>query len=316
MTDKARLLFIGTAEFALPILQMLQRREDIELVGVITQSDKPAGRGNEMKMSPVKQYLLETKFPDSHILQPEKLKAEAAAILESTRPDLIIAAAYGQIVPKEMLDFPKLGALNIHGSLLPQLRGAVPVEMAIWQGLTVTGVTLQFMSEKMDEGDIVAQKAVAIREDETAMELKARLADLGAELLQAQLPALLNNTAPRQSQEHEHATYCYERDIAKEKAEIKFETPAAEAERMVRALQPWPVAWVNIQFQGRLQRLKIFQAVVAKDDQVPVTDKLTVTRFGKKLFLQLENGNLELLELQLEGKKRDVAANYLFLSLG
>lgn len=312
--NKVKTLFMGTAEFALPILQMLQAQAELEIVGVVTQSDKPAGRNNELTMAPVKKYLVETNFPANKTFQPEKLRAEAATILESTQPELIIVAAYGQIVPKSMLDYPKHGALNLHGSLLPQLRGAVPVEMAIWQGLAVTGVTLQLMSEKMDEGDVVGQTAVAIHEQETAAELKARLADLGANLLESHLPSLLTDAAPRTPQEHDHATYCYEKDIAKEKAEIKFETPAAEAERMIRALQPWPVAWVNLEFQGRLQRLKIFKSQLAQDDQVPISDKLTVTRFGKKLFLQLQNGNLELLELQLEGKKRDVATNYLFLA--
>jgi methionyl-tRNA formyltransferase len=313
---KAKVLFLGTANFAVTILQMLQSQSELEVVGVVTQSDKLAGRDNALTMGQVKEYLVENGFSADKIFQPEKLRAEAATILSETMPDLIIVAAYGQIVPKEMVDYPKLGALNLHGSLLPQLRGAVPVEMAIWHGLTVTGVTLQFMSEKMDEGDIVAQKAVAIREDETAMELKTRLADLGAELLKQQLPSLLSKTAPRQPQEHEHATYCYERDIAKDKAEIKFETPVAEAERMVRALQPWPVAWVNIQVQGRLQRLKIFKAKLGAEDAAPIASDFQVIRLSKQLFLQLQNGNLELLEVQLEGKKRDGAINYLFLALG
>lgn len=323
---KTRTLFIGTGDFAVPILEKLMAMPEVELVGVVTQPDKPVGRNQELKGGPVKERWTamvsnSPQWKAVGVYQPQKLKTEAEQILVETQPDLIIVAAYGQMIPQEMLDYPKYSCLNIHGSLLPQLRGAVPVQMAMLQGLEVTGVTIQKMVMELDAGPALARQELRIKNGECSGDLMGRMAVLGADLLAETLPKWVAEGITPTEQDHTLATFCYQSDVAKEKAEIKFDTPVAVAERMVRAFNPWPIAWFTI--GGK--RVKVFQANQCEEFRMKngelsqaegsenEGEELGIRREGKRLFLMLADGSLELLELQLEGKKKGSAADYLFL---
>ncbi len=311
-----RVLFIGTGEFAVPVLQGLLSAP-IELAGIVTQPDKPVGREQELAGGPVKKFL-ESNPLSVPIFQPENLRSESQTILQQTLPDLVVVAAYGQMVPDDMLTQPKWGALNLHGSLLPKLRGAVPVPMAILQGLAVTGVTIQQMVAELDAGPIYAQQEMAILPDDTTESLKQRLAEKGSEMLLEMLPDLFADKLQVREQEHAQATFCYERDIAKEKAEIKFDTSVVTAERMVRAFYPWPIAWFTYIAPGQEpKRIKIFKARLFTDGAASIStthQELEVVRSGKHLLLVLQDGVLELEELQMESKNRRAASDYLFLA--
>lgn len=307
---KVRILFVGTGDFAVPILEKLHSLDYIELVGIITQPDKPVGRKQELTPGPLKQAIL--NGPNSaqlKIYQPGKLRLEAEQILNETQPDLIIVAAYGQMIPDIMLTQPKYKCLNLHGSLLPELRGAVPVPIAILQGLDKTGITIQQMVKELDAGPIIAVKEVELEGNETTEVLMSRLAALSCDLLAQILPDWVAGKIIPQPQDESKATFCYQEDIAKEKAEIKFETDVNLAERMVRAFYPWPVAWIT--YKGK--RVKIFKTAKTEGDWSFEADELTLKVDGGRLYLCLQNGTLEILELQLEGSMRREAKDYLYL---
>lgn len=316
---KLKVLFAGTADFAIPSFKMLLQNPQVEVVGLLTQPDRPVGRKQELKATPVKQFLKESGWAEKvPVFAPERLSIEAGEILLTSSPDLVVVAAYGQFIPNSMLSGPKLGAINIHGSLLPELRGAVPVQMAILQGLEKTGVTIQKMVKEMDAGDVYVRLEKDLDGTETTESLMAELAELGATALEKLLPNLMNGKAVAETQDSSLASYCYQRDIAKENAEITARTSADLAERMVRAFYPWPVAWLVVQNgsqQGK--RLKIFSSKLSNSDfdisQSKSVQEGELFVFEKNLFLKLANGNLQLLEVQLEGKQRRAAEEYLWL---
>jgi methionyl-tRNA formyltransferase len=306
---KVRTLFLGSGSFSVKIFQRLQELEYIDLLGVVTQPDKPVGRKGELKSTELGEFLKVIGYPEEKILKPEKIRLEAEGILASFNPDLIIVASYGQIIPKVMLDSPKYKCLNIHGSILPELRGAVPVQMAILKGFEKTGVTLQVMSQGMDEGDIVGISEMNISKTHTSETLMDDLSILGAELLEEILPKYLDGSLKPIPQENEKATYCYKEDLSKEKAEITPEKSIGETDKMIRAFNPWPISWLKNR-QG-----KIVQIYSAKHTDVMFTlSPLTLIRFGKNLYLQLKDGSLLLEEVKLEGKNKMKSPDYLFLA--
>ncbi len=305
--DKIKTIIIGTSEFAVPILEAALAHPMLEVAAIVTQPDRPAGREQTLKPSAVKQFLLDKKS-EITIIQPEKIKDISGELLDEYEPELIIVASYGQIIPNNILEYPKYKCLNFHGSLLPKLRGAVPVNMAILLGFEKTGVTLQIMAEKMDVGDIISTREYILKPDETAESLMAELSMLSVEILNQDLEKWILGQIQPSAQDESEATYCYRGDISKDKAEIKFETDIDLAERMIRAFYPWPVVWFELPGKGRV---KIFKA--KKSDIQSQATGLQLTKSDKKLLLNLQNGTLELLELQLEGKKRDSVINYYFL---
>jgi len=338
---KVKTLFIGTSEFAVPILKKLTELDYIDLIGVITQPDKPVGRKQIITFTPIKQSIVQTPSNSPlvngemlKIYQPENLKVEAQSILEETNPELIIVASYGQFIPKVMLDYPKYKCLNIHGSLLPDLRGAVPIPMAILKGYEKTGVTLQIMSEGMDEGEVLGTREQGIGDRETTGTLIGKLSELSVDMLQEILPKWINGELEPQKQDESKATYCYIKDVSKEKAEIDWTKPAEEIERMVRAFDPTPISWCKFQnfkspayakaLAGRQIPKKLLInscKMVGDQDFDPVTgiqnsDSAVgeIFRNGKQLFVKCGDGKyLELLSLQLEGKERRGSSEYLFL---
>jgi len=248
-----RVVFLGSPDFALPTLEALASR--YALVGVLTQPDRPAGRGRVLASPPVKQAALRLGVP---ILQPPRLRApEATAALAAWNPDLIVVAAFGQILRAEVLDLPTHGCLNVHASLLPRWRGASPVPAAIRAGDPETGVTLMRMDIGMDTGPVLAHKATPISPSDTGGSLLARLAGLGASLLLETLPAYFAGALEPVPQDEAQATYAPL--LRKEDGRLDFSRPAEELERQVRAFDPWPGTF--LEWDGR--RLAVLRANVS-----------------------------------------------------
>ncbi len=261
MKDAVRTVFMGTPDFAVPSLQALLADPAYRVVGVVTQPDRAAGRGRERRPSPVKRVALAAGLP---VLQPERLREPAAfAELAALAPDLIVVAAYGQILRPEVLALPRFGCLNVHASLLPRWRGAAPIAAAILAGDTVTGVTIMLMDAGMDTGPILAQESEPIHDEDTAATLGARLARLGADLLIRTLPAYLSGRLQPRPQPEEGVTLC--RPLTKEQGRIDWTLPAAHIARMVRAYEPWPGTYTT--WKGQL--LKILAATPAPGQAPP-----------------------------------------------
>lgn len=309
--NKVRTIFFGSGEFAVPILAGLMNMDVVEVVAVVTQIDKPAGRNQELKPVPVKEFI-NNNHPNLKVYTPVKYRLEQEQILENEKPELIIVADYGQILPEYTINYPKFKCLNVHGSILPDLRGAVPIPIAILKGYKKTGVSIPLMTTELDDGPVLAMTEVEIDDTDTTESLKSKLAKAGAELLERTLPQWVNGKLVPLKQNEKKATIADKTLIEKSKAQITKDTSAETADRMVRAFYPWPVAWCEIETNGKIQRLKIFKAKIS--DNTTSSDTGTIYRDGKKLILNLEDGTLELLDLQLEGKKRAGCNDYLYLS--
>ncbi len=286
-----RIVFMGTPDFSVPTLQAMAQQYPI--AGVVTQPDRPAGRGKRIVAPPVKETALALGLP---VYQPTSLRTpEAEQRLAEWQPDLILVAAFGQILQAAILDLPPHGCLNVHASLLPRYRGAAPISAAILNGESTTGVTIMRMDEGMDTGPILAQASCPITADDTTGTLTATLADLGAQLLVDTLPRWLGGELAAQPQDHEQATYC--RPLTKEDGRLDWTRPAEFLSRQIRACNPWPGAFTT--WQGR--RLKILLARPHPGDPgncppgqvIALVDGIGVVTGA---------GLLELAEVQLAGK--------------
>lgn len=309
--QKINTLFIGTSRFAVIILKNLIKSDLFSFSGIITQPDKPAGRKQVLDMPAIKKFASEEKLT-SKIFQPVKISHEAENILQETKPDLIIVADYGQILPQNLTDYPKYKCLNIHGSLLPDLRGAAPVPMAILNGYDKTGVSIPIMSTGLDDGPVIGSKQEKIQENDTTASLKARLAEIGSNLLIELIPKWIKGEIDAQEQDNSQVTMVYTKDIAKDKAQIVVDTPILLAQRMIRAFSPWPIAWMYIDFNGQKKRLKVYSA--SNTDLTLDLKPGTIQKHAKQLYLSLRDGCLELTKIQLEGKKQQNANECLYLS--
>jgi methionyl-tRNA formyltransferase len=284
-----RVVFMGSPEFALPVLRSLAG--SFPVVGVVTQPDRAAGRGRELKPPPVKRLALELGIP---VLQPEKLRLpEAMQALRSLEPELIVVAAFGQILKPEVLDLPAHGCLNVHASLLPRWRGAAPINAAILAGDEKAGVTIMKMDPGMDTGPTLNQRAIKIQPGETAGELYARLATLGAELLMETLPAYLEGRLAALPQPDEGVTYAPM--LKKEQGLLDFQRPAQELERQVRAFNPWPGAY----FEWAGAPLKVHRAHVETGPAAPGKTSL----HNGQPAIGTSEGVLVLDEVQPAGKR-------------
>jgi len=297
--SRFRIVFFGTPDFAVPSLRALLDGPD-DVLGVVCQPDRPAGRGRHVQAPPVKELARSRCVP---VGQPEKPRTpEFLDQLRSWGPGLIVVAAYGRILPRTVLDLPPLGCINVHASLLPRYRGAAPIQWALMRGEQVTGVTIMQMNERMDEGDILLQRELRIAPQETAGELQERLAELGAEALLAALDAMYAGSLVPRPQNHEAATLAPM--IKKDDGRINWSRPAAELARQVRAFSPWPSAFTSL--QGKL--LKIHRARVLPDSTG--TLPATVVVVGDTIQVATGSGLLAIDELQLEGRKRLSAADF------
>jgi methionyl-tRNA formyltransferase len=240
-----RLVFCGTPYFAVPSLKHLLARSDFEIVGVITQPDRPRGRGQEVSFSPVKETALAAGIP---VHQPAKIRApEVQQLLESLAPDAIVIIAYGQIIPARLLPIPKLGWINLHASLLPKYRGAAPVNWAIVNGETKTGVTTMRIDAGMDTGDMLLQRELEIGPTETAPELATRMSELGAPLMAETLRGLAAGTIASQPQDHSGASLAPM--LKKEDGRIDWSRSAVEIYNRMRGFAPWPGAYTTFRTQ-------------------------------------------------------------------
>src|SRR5262245_47342045 len=252
-----RIVFIGTGEIALPTLQALVNSEH-EVVGVVTQPDKPVGRDQQIEPAPIKKALTgRARLPGAPTFQPARIKdSQAIEEIRALKPDVIVVMAYGQILPREVLEIPRLACLNLHASLLPGWRGAAPIQAAIAAGDRETGITVMYMDEGLDTGDILLQRTIEIRADETGGSLHDRLAQIAPEALHESLQLLASGSAPRIPQDKARATYAPK--LKREHGQIDWSELAEVIERKIRAYNPWPGAFMKI--DGR--NLKIFFASV------------------------------------------------------
>lgn len=289
-----RVVFMGTPDFAVDTLEEIIRAGH-EVVLAVTQPDKPKGRGKALQFPPVKECALSHGI---EVFQPARVKEDSSTeFIKKYRPDIIVVAAFGQILPQSLLDLPEYGCINVHASLLPKYRGAAPIQWAVINGEEVTGVTIQRMAMGIDTGDMIAKCEVRIAEDETGGSLFDRLAAAGAGLCVEAMDMLEKGTAVFTPQDHEAATHtCM---ITKELGEIEWNRPAVELERLVRGLNPWPSAYTRL--NGKT--LKIWRAECLDENSGKQAG--TIVRTEKDaLVVQTKEGCLSLLEVQLEGKKR------------
>jgi len=293
-----RILFIGTGAIGVPTLQALLNSRDYEVVGVVTRPDKPAGRSQRLQPPPVKQ----AATGSAPLFQPPRIREDrAVAELRALVPDLIVVMAYGQILPKSVLEIPQLACLNLHASLLPRHRGAAPIQAAIVAGDRETGITVMYMDEGLDTGDILLQKTLTIAPDETGGSLHDRLAALAPATLLEALPQLAKNCAPRDPQDAELASYAPK--LTRETGRIDWKDAADMIERKIRAYDPWPGAFTEIEeASGRKRYLKIFRASVCdKDLGRPGVISLPS---NSEILVATGRGALRVEEVQLEGKRR------------
>ncbi len=296
-----KIVFMGTPDFSVNALENIVKAGH-DVVGVITQPDKPKGRGGKMQYTPVKEKALELGLD---VYQPQRVKeTEFIEKLKEMNPDAIVVIAFGQILPKEILDMPKYGCINVHASLLPKYRGAAPIQWAVIDGEKETGVTTMYMNEGLDTGDIIDKVVVPIDKKETGGSLFDKLAIEGGKLILKTLIELENGTAVRTPQDDSKSNYAGM--INKQLGKIDFNKSANEIERLIRGLNPWPSAYTKM--DGKT--LKIWDADV--DDSENDSAPGTITEVGKDFIrVATGKGSLKILELQLEGKKRMKTRDFL-----
>ena len=293
-----RIVFIGTGEIGVPTLQALLNSEH-EVVGVVTQPDKPVGREQSIEPPPIKKEIVKTRIP---ILQPARIKDQKATEqIRDFAPDVIVVVAYGQILPLDVLEIPRLACLNLHASLLPRWKGAAPIQSTIAAGDCETGITVMYMDEGLDTGDILLQRNVEILPNDTGGSLHDRLAQIAPEALLESLRLLAAGSAPRIPQDNARATYAPK--LKREHGQIDWSQSAEAIERRIRAYNPWPGAFMKVDRQN----LKVFSASVVDRTGQPGE----ILRNDKDLIVVTGKGALSLAEVQLEGKRRMTAAEFL-----
>jgi methionyl-tRNA formyltransferase len=301
-----RIVFIGTGEIGLPVLHSLLHSPEHQLAGVVTQPDRPAGRAQRIKAPAIKAALAGRALP---ILQPARIKREeAVAEIRALAPDVIVVMAYGQMLPRFVLEIPPVACLNLHASLLPRHRGAAPIQAAIVAGDRETGISVMYMDEGLDTGDILLQSPLEVARDETGGSLHERLAQIAPAALSEALAHLHTGNAPRLPQDSSVATYAPK--IEREHGRIDWTESAALIERKVRGFNPWPGAFALLRDEaGHERKLKIFSATVVECKKAPPGEILSTDT--SKLLIATKDGALSLGEVQLEGKRRMHAAEFL-----
>lgn len=293
---KIRMVFMGTPDISATILRALAAAR-YNIVGVVTKADRPQGRKQEITGSPVKQAAQELALP---VFQPFKLNEEAVSTIAEWKPDIIVVAAYGKILPTSLLELPGFGCINVHASLLPRWRGASPVQNALLSGDQETGVTIMLMDAGMDTGDILSQEAIAIAPDETAEELLARLTDVGTALLLRTIPQWIARALKPTPQKNDQATLC--QLIEREDGRIMWTDSADTIYNRYRALFPWPGIFTYWKKDDSVLRLKLLRVALQK--QSPQTEYQIgqVFELGDKVGVQTGAGVIFLDLVQLEGK--------------
>lgn len=297
-----RIVFMGTPDFAAASLKKLIDKK-YDIAAVFTQPDKPRDRGMKLSYSPVKELALENNIP---VYQPTKLRdGTATELIKSLKPDILVVVAYGRILPDDMLEVPKYGAINVHASLLPKYRGAAPIQWAVLNGDKITGVTTMYLASEMDTGDIIYTSETEIGEFETSGELFDRLMIMGAELLARTLRDIEAGTAPRTPQDHSKASYV--KMLDKSLSPIEWAKTPREVIKQIYGLQPWPVATAEL--DGKVFKIYSAEYTQNKTDKAPGS----VVSAGKKgiEIACLDGETVLITELQAAGKKRMKASDYL-----
>jgi methionyl-tRNA formyltransferase len=300
MMPKPTIVFMGTPDFAVPCLEVLVN-EKYDLLAVVTQPDRPRGRGQKISFSPVKTAALSHNIP---VLQPEKIKCpDFQATLMQLRPDLIVVVAFGQFLPTVLLDLPKYGCINVHASLLPHYRGAAPIHWAVINGETVTGVTTMYMDAGMDTGDMILKGEIPIGPDDNTGDVHDKLKILGANVLKQTVKLITDGTAPRVPQDHKSATYA---PLLTRKTErIDWARPARDVHNLIRGLNPWPGAYCRYQDKN----MKIWQTRIINNAQQEIPGRIhAFTNQG--IIIGTGKNLLELLTVQPESKRRMPAIDY------
>ncbi|MEY2562022.1 MAG: methionyl-tRNA formyltransferase [Verrucomicrobiota bacterium] len=300
-----RVLFIGTGEIGVPVLRSLLDSKEHDLISVVTQPDKPVGRTQRIEAPPIKAALTGSAPP---ILQPPRIKAEnAVSEIRALAPDVIVVMAYGQILPRAVLEIPRIACLNLHASLLPKHRGAAPIQAAIVAGDNESGISVMYMDEGLDTGDVLLQTRVTLSPNETGGSLHDRLAQIAPDALHEALTQLQRGNAPRLPQDSSAATYAPK--LEREHGRIEWTEPAALIERKIRAFNPWPGAFTNLRAEaGRERKLKVFSAKIVSAEKGAAGEVLAAS---DSLIIATSDGALSLGEVQLEGKRRMSAAEFL-----
>lgn len=296
-----RIVFMGTPDFSVPILKELQKSDEYAVELVVTQPDRPKGRKKVMTPPPVKAAALELGIP---VFQPEKIRDDFETIRQA-EPDLIVTAAYGQLLPKELLELPPFGCINVHASLLPELRGGAPIHYAILQGKKETGVTIMYMAEKLDAGDIISQQTVEIKPSDDVGSMHDALSKAGAELLMDTLPKLFAGEITPIKQDETKATFAS--NITRDQERIDWRRSDEELFNQIRGLRPWPGAFTT--YEGNV--MKIWAA--EKDSQPHIGQPGEIVEVDDAhMIVSCGNGKgLVITEIQPAGKKRMTVKDYL-----
>lgn len=289
-----KIIFMGTPHFSVRILEEVHRKYGVALV--VTQPDKVVGRKKVLTYTPVKEKAVELGI---EVFQPRKIRENFATILD-LKPDIIITAAYGQIIPKVILDAPQYGCINVHGSLLPELRGGAPIQRAIKRQHNTTGITIMYMAMKMDSGDIITQRSIPILEEDTTGTLFEKLSILGNELLMDTLPSIFDKTNTRTPQDKSLITYAY--NLRREEEKIDFNMQKEEIDAHIRAFTPSPLVFTNMDDkQIKILRLSYDRVNDFQDENI---ENGTITVVEKsRIGVKVQNGLVYLEEVQLAGKK-------------
>ena len=305
-----RIVFIGTGEIGVPTLRMLREWREHELVGIVTQPDRPVGRDQKLTPPPIKATTQQRSVAratsksklELPVLQPARIKmSEAIEAIRRLNPDVIVVMAYGQILPRNLLEIPKIACLNLHASLLPRWRGAAPIQAAIAAGDRETGITVMYMDEGLDTGDILLERKIEIAPTETGGSLHNKLAQIAPDALREAVSLLAKGEAPRIVQESQLAIYAPK--LEREHGRIDWAEPAEVIERKIRAFNPWPGAFIELE----KRKLKIFRATIIHRGGKPgeiLTDE-------NELLVAAGRDALSLDEVQLEGKRRMSVAEFL-----
>lgn len=291
-----QVVFMGTPEFAVPVLQGLL--DNYKVRAVVTQPDRKGNHG-QINISPIKNLANDKAIL---VLQPEKIREDYQEII-NLKPDIIITCAYGQIIPRELLECPRLGCINVHASLLPKLRGGAPIHKAIIEGHSKTGITIMYMNTKMDEGDIITQEEIEILDTDTASSLHDKLSILGRDLLLKTLPSIINGTNSRTKQDSSQATYAF--TLKKEDEKINFNKTARQIHNQIRGLNSWPGAYCI--FEGKI--LKVWDSFIT--DNYPIGFNGQITAIYKEgIGVKVSNGEVVFKIVQPEGKNKMDAISF------
>ena len=299
INKELKIVFMGTPDFAVPILEALIDKYGVR--AIVTQPDKEVGREKILKPTPIKEVGIKNTIL---VLQPKKIREEYAEIV-ALEPDIIITCAYGQIIPKELLNCPRLGCINVHASLLPKLRGGAPIHRAIINGFSKTGITIMYMNEGMDKGDIITQREIPIEDTDTAESLHDKLSILGRDLLMDILPSIIDGTNTRTKQDEAEATYGF--NISREDEHIDFSKTTRQVFNQIRGLNSWPGAYTT--YEGKI--LKVWASRIGSNYDPMKNNGEIINTYDDGFGVKTSNGEIVITMVQPEGKKKMSAIDFI-----